>query len=275
MPMMAAAHDFDSTAYAKAVLNVLEDFAAEKEQLRATQSAILNVLDDLAAEREQLERSRREVLRSEQALRASLREKEVLLKEVHHRVKNNLQVISSLINMQMRQMDDGEAKDALFECKTRVEAIALIHEKLYQSKDYANVPFSKYVGDIVTNIFEASGIPSDRIALHVDIEPLQLGVDKAIPCGLILNELLTNAVKHAFPAERRGAVYVSLANTNGAVCLTVRDDGVGLPANFDAANSKSLGLQLVSTLVEQLGGHLEITSGAGAVFRVTFPKGAE
>jgi two-component sensor histidine kinase len=204
-------------------------------------------------------------------LSRTLKEREVLLQEVHHRVKNNLQVISSLINMQVRQVTDAPTRDALEECKTRVEAIALIHEKLYQSTDYARIPFSEYARTLVMSIFQTMGVSQDSITMHIDIDTLSLTVDKAIPCGLILNELITNALKHAFPEGRGGSIQVTLRIApSGEVTLLVADDGVGLHAAFEVTSRKSLGMDLVSTLVEQLDGRLEIIRQGGTMFSVTF-----
>jgi PAS domain S-box-containing protein len=217
-------------------------------------------------------RNAEEQLRERQAqLAASLKEREVLLQEVHHRVKNNLQVISSLINMQKRQMRDADGRRGLDECKARVEAIALIHEKLYQAKNYASIPFSEYARSLADNIFHATGVSPSNVVLKMEIESVALAVDRAIPCGLILNELISNALKHAFPAERQGAVHVELRRRNADLLLAVGDDGVGMPTGFDLAKSDSLGLQLVSTLVEQLQARLEIVQHGGTTFRITFP----
>ena len=160
----------------------------------------------------------------EAALQASLKEKEVLLQEVHHRVKNNLQVIASLLNMQLRKVDSQAARSALEECRNRVLAIALIHEKLYQSKDYGRVPFSDYIRTIAGNVFQSAGISPGVVQLAVQIEPITLPVDKAIPCGLLVNELITNALKHAFPDRREGIVEVALSAREGKVSLCVKDD---------------------------------------------------
>jgi PAS domain S-box-containing protein len=204
-------------------------------------------------------------------LTASLKERETLLQEIHHRVKNNLQVISSLINMQTRKMADAAGRSALEECRTRVQTIALIHEKLYQSRDYSKVPFSEYARSLAENIFHATGVSPGTVALELDIETLSLAVDKAIPCGLIINELITNALKHAFPNERTGAVRLVLRRVSDReIRLTVADDGIGLPASFDIRTSKTLGMQLVTTLVKQLDGQLEIDQTDGATFRFTF-----
>src|SRR4030095_16590836 len=137
-------------------------------------------------------------------------DREVLLQEVHHRVKNNLQVIASLINMQVRALGGGAGRDALVECGTRVEAMALIHEKLYQSQDYSRVAFSEYARALAASVFQAPGLAPHGIALALAIEDLSLSVDRAIPCGLVLNELITNALRHAFPGERTGTIRVEL-----------------------------------------------------------------
>jgi PAS domain S-box-containing protein len=220
---------------------------------------IYAVARDVTAERELMEK-----------LAASLKEREVLLQEVHHRVKNNLQVISSLINMQARQLGNAVALDALEECRARVEAIALIHDKLYQTNDYASVPFGEYARGLVHSVFQTHRPVAGTVELVLDIDgQVVLPVGRAIPCGLILNELITNAIKHAFPGGKRGTIRVSLHRRGEALVLAVSDDGVGMPAAFDVRTSKSLGMHLVAMLVRQLKGQLEIARGVGASFRVT------
>jgi two-component sensor histidine kinase len=207
---------------------------------------------------------------------SELKEREAMLQEIHHRVKNNLQVISSLINMQVRRLSDASSRLALQECQSRVQTMALIHEMLYQSKNYSSVQFSEYTRSLAANIFQATGVSPTTVALDLSIEALSLAVDKAIPCGLILNELITNALKHAFPNERGGVVHVKLAKVSDReILLSVTDDGIGLPTSFDMETSNSLGMQLVSTLVEQLEGHLEITRSGGTAFSVTFSAAAQ
>ena len=205
-------------------------------------------------------------------LRDALKEKETLLQEIHHRVKNNLQVVSSLINIQQRKLGPGASRQALQECQTRVQAIALVHDKLYQSRDYSSVPFSQYARDLAANVFHAAGLSSGAVKLEVEVSEVSLGVDKAIPCGLILNELVTNALKHGFPQDRPGTVRVELGQTaDGHVRLAVSDDGVGLPAGLDIRHSDTLGLQLVRTLAEQLAAKLEVGRGdRGTLFEVVF-----
>jgi two-component sensor histidine kinase len=194
-----------------------------------------------------------------------------MLQEIHHRVKNNLQVIASLINMQMRSLDDAGSKVALEECKTRVHAIALIHETIYRARDYARVPFSEYAKTLARRVVQATGLAAHAVDLRLAVDELSLPVDQAIPCGLILNELVTNALKHAFPNGRHGSICVELARLEqDRLRLAVRDDGVGLPGAFDIGNSSSVGLQLVATLAEQLTAALEVSSEAGAAFVLTF-----
>ncbi len=206
----------------------------------------------------------------EEALRASLKEKEVLLQEVHHRVKNNLQVIASLVNMQLRRVDTPAARDALVECRNRVLAIALIHEKLYQSKDYGRVPFAEYMRSIASNVFQSAGVSPGVVQLLLHIENVAMPVDKGIPCGLLVNELITNALKHAFPGQREGTLEVSLSRREGRVSLSVKDNGIGLPSDFEIEESRTLGLQLVATLARQLDATVEIIRDRGATFRVSF-----
>ncbi len=207
------------------------------------------------------------------ALSKALKEREVLIQEIHHRVKNNLQVISSLIHMQVRKLEAGASREALEECRSRVQAIALIHEKLYQSRDYASVPFSEYAASLAGDVLHAAGINPDAVKLELAIEDLSLAVDRAIPCGLILNELITNALKHAFKAGDGGTLRVELrALDDERLRLAVDDDGVGLPAGFDVRKSTSLGLQLVCMLAQQLDAELEVESTLGTSFRLTFRK---
>jgi PAS domain S-box-containing protein len=205
----------------------------------------------------------------------SLKDRDVLLREVHHRVKNNLQVISSLINMQVRKLEPGVPRDVLVECKTRFEAVALIHEKLGQSCDYAHVCFSDYISSLADNVLHATDASAAGVSLSIDAEAVSLGMNKVIPCGLILNELLTNAMKHAFPEDRGGTIQVTLKhNGPNRVRLTVSDNGVGMRACGTEVTA-SVGLQLVSTLSEQLDGQMQILGLDGTSVTVEFPADPE
>jgi two-component sensor histidine kinase len=260
----------------RAILNIADDGEAERLRLRETQRAVLNILDDLEVEKSLLEKTQSEVLRSEQTVRASLREKEVLLKEIHHRVKNNLQVISSLLNLQARYLPDPAARAIFSQSQNRVQSIALVHERLYESADLSHVNFAKYVVVLLDNIFDTYGAENRGIAKVIDIGDVNLTVDVAIPCGLIVNEVVTNALKHAFPDGRTGTVRVSLTEGPEEMLeLTVQDDGVGIPPGIDPRNTVSLGLDLVATFAEQLNAEVVIVREGGTSFRFRFRKVAQ
>src|SRR5579864_4214428 len=230
----------------RAVLNILEDFSEEKEHLEEMKTAVLNILDDLAVEKEKLQETQGEVVRSEEAIRSSLREKETLLKEIHHRVKNNLQVIASLLRLQSRYLKDPQARAMFEESQNRVHAISLVHEKLYRAGDLARIDFYDYLLALtkgLTDGWKGTGIPVEVV---VEAAGVQLGVDIAIPCGLIVTELVTNALKHAFPNAACGSIRVVAATEpEGWLKLMVQDDGVGLSENLDFRRPGSLGLELV------------------------------
>jgi two-component sensor histidine kinase len=209
-------------------------------------------------------------------LAESLAEKEVLLKEVHHRVKNNLQVIASLLRLQAGGCEDGAISSALRETQNRVESMALIHEQLYQTGDLRVVDLAEHAALLLDNLLHSYGIDDGRIAGYIDMVPLPLGVDRAIPAGLILNELVSNALKHAFPDGRRGSIWIEGARRDGRIGLAVRDDGRGIPETA-GVRRKSLGLEIVNILTRQLKGTLEVESKSGApvsgaVFRLSFPE---
>ena len=191
-------------------------------------------------------------------LKASLREKEVLLKEIHHRVKNNLQVVSSLLYLQSRRITDPVARAQLEESQARVGSISLVHELLYRSKDLSVIDFREYVGALITNLAFAADAAARGIDVRSAIDPVRLTVDSAIASGLILCELVTNAMKHAFPGGRPGRIDVTVRADRTAVELAVADDGVGLPPALDPRATTTLGLELVSTLTDQLRGQLAV-----------------
>jgi PAS domain S-box-containing protein len=215
----------------------------------------------------------------EEQIKASLLEKEVLLKEIHHRVKNNLQVISSLLSLQSEYLQDERLRKVLKESQNRVKSMAIIHQRLYQSGNLAEINFADYIHELCSQLFRSYGAASRRISLDVQAEEVALGVDRAIPCGIILNELITNALKYAFPRDDGGTVTVRLQALESAVELSVIDDGIGLPDGLDVRTSNSLGLKLVNMLTEQLGG--AITMGVdetreeprrGTVCSLTFKR---
>ena len=218
--------------------------------------------------------------KAEEAMKQSLQEKEILLKEVHHRVKNNLQVISSILNLQSALLTDPQARAAIRECQHRIKSMALVHEKLYRAGDLARIDLAGYLSSLAKSIFLEHQVNSDRIKLHLEIEPVDLDLNVAVPLGLILNELITNAFIHAFPEGREGNIWVSFKKRpDGLVELRVKDDGVGFPSDVDFKKSESLGLVIINTLVEQIEGQLEMkrgekeeagTGGPGTEFCLTF-----
>jgi PAS domain S-box-containing protein len=209
--------------------------------------------------------------RAEEALVASLREKEALLKEVHHRVKNNLQVITSLLRLESNRIDHTITRDVLRGMQNRIQSMATLHEILYRSGNFAQVDLAAYLRQLTSQLTRSLVTSPGQVELRLDLFSVGLDLDQAIPCGLIVNELVSNAVKHAFPAGRSGEVWVELQTVGERdLRLRVRDTGLGLPSDFEARRDKSLGLQLVSDLARQLGGRLEIGRGPGTPFAVTF-----
>jgi two-component sensor histidine kinase len=211
--------------------------------------------------------------RSEDLLKASLQEKEVLLKEVYHRVKNNLQIISSMLNIQASYIHDEDTRNVLAESRSRVKSMALIHESLYRSESLARVNFADYIRNLIKALFSSYNVDKKRIRHNLNLEEVLLEIDQAIPCGLILNELVTNCLKHAFPEGRNGEIQIELLSLNDMVVLAVKDNGIGLPKGFEPKSTKSMGLKIVHMLVKQLKGSLEINPSKGTEFRITFPIG--
>ncbi len=208
---------------------------------------------------------------NEERLRASLREKEVLLKEVHHRVKNNLQTISSLLSLQAQVLDDPGLAELFRESQNRIQSMALVHERLYQVDDLSSVDFDSYLSSVISFLMQSYRQNTFAVRLVKDLEDLALPVTAAIPCGLMVNELLSNSLKYAFPNGRAGTIEVSFRRDGDRYVLRVADDGVGLPPDIDPLDTSSLGLKLVLTLVRQLKGELDILPPPGASFRIAFP----
>jgi len=210
--------------------------------------------------------------RAENRLKGALREKEFLLKEIHHRVKNNLQVISSLLRLQSRSTADGPARELFLASQGRIRTMALVHESLYQARDLARIDFAAYIRKLTEQLIGLFKANPKRIRLRLRLEHIPLDINQAIPCGLIINELVSNALKHAFPGARAGEVAVALAaGSRETVRLTIRDNGVGLPAGLDIRKTSSLGLQIVVGLVEQLGGTIRMEGSAGTEAVIVFP----
>jgi len=211
-------------------------------------------------------------IEAERKITASLEEKEALLKEIHHRVKNNLQIISSLLSLQSEYVTHAPALEALKESQGRIRSMAMIHEQLYRSGDLARIEFDSYVRDLTSHLLRTYSVSPDRISLNLRVEPLPLGIDKAIPCGIIINELVSNSIKHAFSGRTKGTIEIDLHRESPEMfVLTVRDDGVGLSENFRIEDSPSLGMKLVHALSEQLRGTVRMRGDAGTEITLRFP----
>jgi PAS domain S-box-containing protein len=208
----------------------------------------------------------------EARLRTSLQEKEIMLKEIHHRVKNNLQVISSLLSIQSTYLADPRDAQNFQESRDRIRTMALVHERLYQSDDLASIDFGPYVERLAANLFRSYTGSGGRVVLRVDVKDVRLDADRSIPCGLIVNELVTNALKYAFPDGRNGTITVAMQQDGSHYLLIVSDDGIGMRADFDLAETESLGLQLVNMLASQLDGTVSMDTTNGTRFTIRFRK---
>ena len=205
----------------------------------------------------------------ENSLKNSLEEKEILLREIHHRVKNNLQIISSLLSLQRIQVEDKQTADILWECQGRVRTMAMIHENLYKSQDIGYINFRNYVETLLYDIFNSYHVDKGSINLNTQIESVEMDIETAMPCGLIINELATNSIKHAFP-DRNGTIQIELKSNGEFYVLSFADDGIGLPEDANPKKSKKLGLMVVKTLVNQLNGVMEIERVNGTKFTIKF-----
>jgi two-component sensor histidine kinase len=209
---------------------------------------------------------------AEEKISASLKEKTLLLKEVHHRVKNNLQLVSSLLNIQASYIKDPEIKEIFKECRQRISSMALIHRKLYETRSYTSVYIDDYIEDLTAILCNANNFNTNQAELNFPSERINISADSAVPLGLIMNELLTNSFKHAFSGTPDDKLVISISKDNREnFSISVHDNGKGFPENIDFKESETLGLQLVNTLIEQLNGSIELIRGKGTEFRMIFP----
>ncbi|MFQ6109808.1 MAG: GAF domain-containing protein, partial [Candidatus Aminicenantales bacterium] len=209
--------------------------------------------------------------KAEETIRASLREREVMLREIHHRVKNNMQIISSLLKLQSRQIKNKKILDMFNVGQNRIRSMALIHESLYQSRDLARINFSDYIKKLITHLFSIYRTDTQDINLNINVSDIFLDINRAIPCGLIINELVSNSLKHAFPEGKKGKISVEMNRNKGdRYTLVVRDTGIGFPDGLDFQNSETLGMQLVTALVTQLDGNIKLRRRDGTEFKIVF-----
>ena len=210
--------------------------------------------------------------KADEQIRASLREKEILLKEIHHRVKNNLQIIASLLKLQSKRSSDGKTIDVFLECQDRIRSMASVHSLLYRSRDFARVNFRDYIRETTGELLRIYQKSPVEISLDIHAEEVMLSIDEAIPCSLVINELVTNAVKYAFTGTGHGEIRIDLAETEQDVRLLVRDNGVGFPPGLNFRETETLGLQLVTMLVKQLDGTIEQSVNGGTKYTLQFGK---
>jgi PAS domain S-box-containing protein len=204
-------------------------------------------------------------------LKTSIKEKDILLREIHHRVKNNMQIISSLLSLQMTHLDHGDAVDLLKESQNRVRSMAIIHDKLYQSNDFTKIDLSEYIKSLVNGLFYSYSI-EDHINSSIDVDDVLLNIETAVPFGLILNELISNSLKHGFPEGISGELYISLKFVDDKYELIVGDTGIGFPEEIDFKKTDSLGLQLVNNLVSQIDGEIELNKSHGTEYKIIFKE---
>ncbi len=236
-----------------------------------TANQVLGIATDITA-RKQVECALQQAL---EQIKSSLHEKEVLLKEIHHRVKNNMQVITSLLSLQSKTIKDQQAFAVFQDSQNRVKSMALIHETLYQSEDLSRINFAEYLQKLIAHVSRSYRLNPDTVRINIKVDDVSLPIDLAVPCGLIINELASNSLKYAFPADKRGEVNITFERAKAQYVLRVSDTGVGLPADFDPELGKSLGMKLVRMLTEQLCGELACRNGVGTLFEIKFPEERE
>ena len=256
---------FETNMTKDSILVVCHDISyqrqLEKEQLRAQMAEEIN---------KKLSQDIKEKRIAEKKITQSLKEKEILLKEVHHRVKNNLQVISSILNLQSSHVKDAKLLNMLRESQNRIKTMAFIHESLYQAKDFSRVNFSEYIENLTKDILYSYVGLEKKVKIKLDVKNIFLNLDLAISCGLIINELVSNSLKHAFSSDKKGEIFLGIYIKKQEIKLIMSDNGKGFPKQVDYRNTKSLGLQLVITLVEQLNGKIKLESRPTTKFTITF-----
>ena len=209
---------------------------------------------------------------AEEKINKSLKEKDVLLKEIHHRVKNNLQIVSSLLSLQSRYMEDPDTVEVFKESQSRIKSMALIHEKLYQTGDLTKINLKEYTYELVSDLFRSYSVNTYLVKYKIESSNILLDINTAIPCGLIINELVTNSIKHAFPDNASGEIDIEIRCDDEDFTLTVKDNGIGFPENLNLDTVKTLGLQLVTSLTKQLDGTIKLSKKDGTCFRIKFLK---
>ncbi len=256
---LAVLHD---STERRAALVKLEQTKARLEEMVEERTRELSVAN------EELKKEVAQRKLAQEQINESLKEKIVLLREVHHRVKNNLQIVSSLLNLQAGYINDKKILEVFKESQARIRSMALIHEKLYQSRDLDKINFSDYIDSLIQDLFRSYRSQLNNIDIRCEADRIFLEIDQAILCGLVINELISNSIKHAFKGRKSGEVLVKLSRENNVYTIIVQDNGIGFPEDIDIENTDSLGLQLVTSLTTQMGGTLEITSENGTIVKI-------
>ena len=275
-----------SSATEQQLRATIQQLQASEQQLKAANQQLQASEQQVRAANQQLQASEQQIRAANQQLQAevterkkehkkvieALKEKEVLLKEIHHRVKNNMQVISSILNLQSRHIKDKHALKMFEDSQDRIKSMVLVHEKLYESENLAGIDFAEYIRSMTSYLFSLYRI-GQAIGLNIDIKDVLLDVNTAIPCGLIINELISNSLKYAFPENIVGEICIQLfSDKDDKFTLIVKDNGIGFPKDLDFRETESLGMQLVIMLVEQLEGTIELDKTKGTTFTITFQK---
>jgi PAS domain S-box-containing protein len=251
------------------IKKLIEDLEESKNKL---EDKVKERTKELVIINKELEKKINERKKIDERIRTSLKEKEALLREIHHRVKNNLQIITSLLDLQSGHLNEKSSLDAIKESQNRIKSMSLIHERLYQSKNLSKIDFEKYIKDLTINLLYLYKGNPDDISLKINVKNVFMSVGKAIPCGLIINELVSNSLKHAFPDGKQGEILIDLNLEDNNYSLVVKDNGIGLPDKYNLQNINTLGLQLTDMLTQQLKGHLQINRNHGTSFKITFPN---
>lgn len=257
-PALRNAHIFEEMKHKKeeALKEKINELAKNEKQLAASNKALRNEISERK--------------RAEELISTSLKEKEVLLKEIHHRVKNNLQVVSSILNIQSSYIDDMKLQQIFKESQNRIKSMALVHEMLYQSRNLSSINFSEYVQNLLSNVFKSYN--SSGVRLKLNIADIPVSIDSSILLGLILNELCTNALKHGFPDGGPGEIKIGLNRSDKEnLILVIENNGTNLPEQFDIKKTSSMGLLLVKSMVDQLEGSIEVDTSSDTAFKIIFP----
>ena len=258
---------------------LIDSFNEMLSKIEISDNALKHISKELQKQTEQLKKELKERKKAENKIKKSLDEKEILLQEIHHRVKNNLQIISSLLKLQFKDISDASILTLFQDCHNRVKTMGLIHEQLYQSHDLSNINFEDYVRSLTSYLFQIYRQKAANIIIHIDVQNTSFGIDLAIPCGLIINEVISNSLKYAFPDNHQGKIDIILSNTSGKngkmqseykYKLVIRDNGNGLPKNINFRTADTLGLKLINALTNQLHGNITLSRKSGTAFTILF-----